>query len=592
MSWDANTAATTRHSVIKVATWSPCNRFIAIAFYGYIRIEIFDSATLQGLQTIEFLQEQNTSSKHEALVFSPDSHVLTYLGETWAGESLFINWDLQTGGLASVTRLNENFGPASIMYSPNGKFVAVSDSDTIVILDATSGVRIHSHPLTTTLQLGNRVWTHGESLRFATVDVTTIIIWEVGFTSDAVPTKVKALPFLGNADFLARYPGWDVEYPYYCIQFLPSPCRLAIISRQKIAVWDVQKSKFLLYCSDAVFYPKMSFSSNGHFFACSTWKSDVYLWKESPTGYILHQILASGASMSTPLFSRNGESIIALSDSKIRLWRTKGSTTPPPGVSTQTSPHTGNFAVDFSPDGMFAAVARQWSDAVEVLNLKSGVPQLTIDAGMGVCGFKVIGNTVTVVGKGKVITWDLPTGDHTPNAIVTLKDSARTMDFKSERLIDLLRVSISSDSCYIATIGYYVLWWYLELYDGSTGELLGKEDVGAVTPWFAPGGHEIWLAGDDGEKKVKVLRVGDGERWLEDVTHKVDVEDPPEGYPWASSRGYRVTNDWWILGPSGERFLMLPPLWQSPAKLERVWNGQFLALLHGELTKPVVLELL
>ena len=293
--------------------------------------------------------------------------------------------------------------------------------------------------------------------------------------------------------------------------------------------------------------------------------------------------------MSTPLFSRNGESIIALSGSAIRLWRTKGSTTPPPSVLTQTPPNTGIFAVDFSPDRMFAAVARKYEKkTVEVLSLKSGVPQLTIDADMEVCGLKLSGNAVTVIGGPKIVTWDLPTGDHAPNAIVTLEDSARIINFEST---NRCRASISSDSCYIATVGVQPIWSYLELYDGSTGEWLGRKGVGSATPWFAPGGREIWLTdANDGEKKV--FRVNDVGRRLEDVTHKVDVEDPPEGYPWKSSRGYRVTNDWWILGPSGERLLMLPPLWQSTTKSERVWNGQFLALVQGGPTKPVILELL
>ena len=77
---------------------------------------------------------------------------------------------------------------------------------------------------------------------------------------------------------------------------------------------------------------------------------------------------------------------------------------------------------------------------------------------------------------------------------------------------------------------------------------------------------------------------------LERLEEKVDIEHPPEGYPWASSRGYRVTNDWWILDPDGKRLLMLPPHWQSYA-VHRVWKGKFLALLHGGLSEPVILEM-
>ena len=49
-------------------------------------------------------------------------------------------------------------------------------------------------------------------------------------------------------------------------------------------------------------------------------------------------------------------------------------------------------------------------------------------------------------------------------------------------------------------------------------------------------------------------------------------------------------NDQWILSPDGKLLLMLPPPWQSSA-LQRVWKGQFLVLLHGRLSEPVILKL-
>jgi len=87
-----------------------------------------------------------------------------------------------------------------------------------------------------------------------------------------------------------------------------------------------------------------------------------------------------------------------------------------------------------------------------------------------------------------------------------------------------------------------------------------------------------------------VWRVGGEQRVLERLEQTVDIEDPPEGYPWGSSRGYRVTNDWWILGPGRRRLLMLPPTWQSTV-VQRVWRGRFVALIHRGLPEPVILEL-
>lgn len=71
----------------------------------------------------------------------------------------------------------------------------------------------------------------------------------------------------------------------------------------------------------------------------------------------------------------------------------------------------------------------------------------------------------------------------------------------------------------------------------------------------------------------------------------VHIADLPEGYPWGSPRGYRVTDDWRILDPDEKRLLLLPPPWQCEP-VRRVWKGQFLALLHREIQEPVILELL
>ena len=146
--------------------------------------------------------------------------------------------------------------------------------------------------------------------------------------------------------------------------------------------------------------------------------------------------------------------------------------------------------------------------------------------------------------------------------------------------------SISSNSLHIALKCEEDLF----IFNGSTGEYVGDEYEVLGTDNFrlSPDGCDIWFVyGNDG---AAVWRVGSGQKVLEDLELTVDIEDPPEGYPWGSSRGYRVTDDWWILGPDGKRFLMLPPPWRYYA-VRRIWKGRLLALLHGGLSEPVILEL-
>ena len=590
MSWDKNTAATTRPSTIELAVWSPCNRFIAITWKDATTVDVLDSATLQRLQTLE--TPQGTPTWHRAVIFSPDSRILTCSSggsidhRYQCGELSVVSWDLQTGGIASTVRWEgpqrENAGNTSITYSANGKIVAIfrwyqgNPSANIFIFDAASGMHMHSHSLDNHTPLVEGIWTHGESLRFATVRVETITIWEVGFTSGATPTVVETIP--------APY---NYKNVHGSLRLLPTPCRLALASENQVLVYDVRNSKYLLHYLDHTWFGTgMSFSSDGRFFACSS-RSKVYLWKESPTGYKPHEILESGTDRPNPLLSPNGESVVLFGDHTIRLLRMKSLITTPSSIPTQAQ----DFVVGFSPDGVMAVVARRGGDTVTVLDIKSGVLHTTIDPGMRVYGLGVVGNTVVVVGLDKAITWNLPAGSRVPDARIGLEDSSGIVEFR-QWSPSVSSASISSNSRHVAVISWPPPH-LLSIYSTSTGEhLVERMPIDGITPgttlWFSPDGCDVWCVGDSSEAR-RVWRVSGGQKALEPLEPEwrtVDVE----GYPWRPSHGYRVTSDWWILGPDGKRLLMLSPSFQSHA-VHRVWKGQFLALLHGGLSEPVILEL-
>ena len=347
MSWDPNAAATTRPSAIDAAVWSPCNRFIAVTWRGTVTVDVLDSVTLQRLQTLKSPQDVPTMFRE--LAFSPDSRVLTYAGCTHRGQGVFVvSWDLQTGGIASTIWQYVSgwagaagkagrpppprYIPRKLSITANGGVVGVhthrsnvnADTPNTFIFDVASGVYTHSHSFGSQKNplLGN-IWTQGEFLRFATANTTSITIWEVGSTPDATPKEVRTLPAPGGFD-LAELP----------VQLLPAPCRLALVAEEEVLVWDTLNSKFLLRRGEleASDNTKMCFSSNGRFFAYSTIGSEIPLWKESPTGYVLHQKFASSTPYPEVLLSPNGERIIAFGGPTIRSWRTEGPTTPPPDI--------------------------------------------------------------------------------------------------------------------------------------------------------------------------------------------------------------------------------------------------------------------
>ena len=220
-----------------------------------------------------------------------------------------------------------------------------------------------------------------------------------------------------------------------------------------------------------------------------------------------------------------------------------------------------------------------------VLDLKSSVAQLTIDTPIEVCGLRPIENTIAVIGYEKVIAWNLPKENVLPIARMDVKDSTRTINFSNTDNRIVTAASISADFRYIALKGVGGGEEVLDVYCTSTGRNL-RVTVSALALWFAPGGHDIWCVT---RNKAMVFTIAHDA--LDHTKTVVDIEDGSWGCPWGSSHGYKVTYHGWILGAGGRRLLVLPPLWQSLFKVDRVWSGKFLALLHGSLPDPVILEL-
>ena len=74
------------------------------------------------------------------------------------------------------------------------------------------------------------------------------------------------------------------------------------------------------------------------------------------------------------------------------------------------------------------------------------------------------------------------------------------------------------------------------------------------------------------------------------ATRATDIKDGPRGFPWVSSHGYKITDDGWILTSAGRRLWTLRPIWQSPAA-QRMWNRQFVTLVHDLPPEPIILDL-
>ncbi|KAF9642638.1 WD40 repeat-like protein [Thelephora ganbajun] len=584
-SWESSIAAMGFPSWIHAAVWSPCSRFIAISRGD--AVEIMDAVTLERVTThnppLDYAARQ--------LVFSPNTRLLTWYG---GHPTKLMSWDLQTGGLVSsiALRLPEHIGSwILVTYSTCGTMVAglYHDRRTFTIFVCNVLFGTHTYPHSAEGRPLANVWTHGKYLRFATTGSGSITTWEVEFASPHTPTRVKFLPIPDDFDPQEKH------------QLHPTSSRLAFATKWSLVVWDAQHSKFLLEFTGADYgeFTSMSFSSDGRSFACGVGRGVVHLWKESPTGYTLHQKFTPNTSyLINVLVSPDGESIIASDSSTILLWRTADSITSLSDISTLTVQRNEYpFVLGLSDEGL-AAVARRNCDMVTVLDLESGTARLTIDTGMGVYAVGVDGSAVVVVGEENIVTWSLPAGNNVLNPRTGVNDSVLTTTFNCLSMLDdtLKPISVSPDLRRIAIIGWYEddgsdeddddYQVSLRLYDVPTGNLLASEltDYRSIVS-FSPDGREVWADNGSGWKIVE-----DSES---DVIRLEPLESSagtPGWFPWGSPRGYQVTDDGWVLSPSGKQLLWLPPSWRFDRD-DIMWSGRFLALLGSKLPEPVILEL-
>ena len=567
-------------------------------------VEVLDAITLCQLSI--FNHSLYFSNSKQLLGFSPDSRCLTlYTGYE------FISWDLQTGGpLGTIpSGLDHRYTiPFSFKHSKDGKVVAVAYKSRdfshtkydsfICTYDLLSGGCMGSHRIPEG-QMIYPIWTHDGYLRFATIDPKLIRIWQSTFTLEHPPVEVASFPVPGGITDANRF------------LFLPSLSRLAFTFGGTIQVWDLEASKLLLkseltldwmgrWVSGEGDLPWASFSSDGCFFTYTNILGEVDVWKEFPTGYLLHQRLPSFISLPLsnprPRLSPNSESIIAPLGLKIHRWHTRDRVLSLPSVPTGGRSGRRDFTLGFSLNENLAAFARRGRNTVTIIDLQSGGLKWNANMGVEIDCLGVAGGTVIVVSEDSIVTWNLPGEDRTFDASINNIVRVTILD-RSSLSRDLARpycMSVSTDLSRIVVARAQRWHCSLEVDDVSTGLCLARTTTnvnGALRPLFTQDGCEVWAWHDIHSEKWEQCKITeDGESGAIELKFQ-SIPCPPRGFFRESPRGYTVTDDWWVLSPSQKRLLWLPHRWRSDGWC-RAWGGRFLGLLSGELSEVAILEIL
>ena len=539
-------------------------------------IVVLDAGTLEQLHT---MYSPHKNIAWEYITFSPGTHLLT--AYSYVNECI-VNWDLQTGGVLSNfstlgCKTSQHPTCNSMSYSMCEKMIGVSFSNnTLIIYKFLSGKCMSSHSIQQPMV--KTIWTHGEFLQFATIESGSIATWQVNFTSSHTPTRVSSLST--PHDFSSQK-----------LVILPTTSRLAFILDRKVVVWDALHHKPLLHSADAENPKVMSFSSDGHFLLCETDGRKFYIWKESPTGYLLHQKLVSGASRPTPCISLNGESVISSSGQILQLWHTKNSSTSLPTIPIQTACHQNTwFLVEFSSDESLVAFTQTLSSTVTVLDTESGNPWLVIDTDAPTCGLRMTEGQIFVVCKGGVVAWALPARNSVFNPRRDTNDSVQTIALKRPPPTMISQASISPNLDYVAFGTAISAKKTLSIYSMHSGEKLATASSNGYRVKFTPNGHEVWCPTKKGKLDQWEIVKENGSNAITLKRLKKDAEVLCS-FPWLSSYGYQVTNDGWILGSGGKCLFWLPHHWRPDRVFERVWSRKSLAVWNRNSSEPYILEM-
>ena len=553
-SWDPSIATAQLGTSICATAWSSCSRFFAVSWNKTSKIVILDAVTLEKLYTMDPLDEEIIWGQ---VIFSQDSNLLAGYSKS---KNCIVSWDLQTGGIVSRIGTSETISCYSMTFSGCGTMIGgLFHGGTIMTYNIISGTHLATHLVQE--PIGSTIWTHGDSLQFSTRGLGSITIWQTNFTFGYSPTKVSYLSTPSNI------PEKYVLHPVLSW--------VAFIIEGRVIVWDGQHHKTLLDSVDAENPRSVTFSSSGHFLACGTQGIEFYLWKESPDGYLLHQKFSHGVKGIIPLISPNEESIISYSNKNVRLLYITDSSTSLASVSTQTAQHHQNSRICFSPDGSLAAVAVRLSSTATILDIKSGTPWLTINANTKICGLRITGDKVIVIGDERIITWELPARDSTC-IVMGVANSVQTTTFQHPAAIERLYASISPNLNYVA-IGSLQPPKDLCIYNVCTGQELADARSNGFNPGFTPDSHGVWLSTVHGEVDQWSI-IEEGGPGIIKLQKSGEATNPQSGFPWLSPCGHHIADDGWIVSSSGKKLLWLPHQWRPIDIIQREWDRNFLAV--------------
>ena len=510
----------------KSCTWSPCGRFVATSTYNCVKI--WDMLSSELLST---LTEHAYGSGR--LAYSPDGRFLAGVA------GALIIWDIQTGGAVGGSQYNEATYVDSIVWSLDGKTIAVTRDLTVYLYDVASGAMQSSR-----LQSRNELclWAHGGSFQVMTTEqegeVLIIKIFDVG--SDLA--KIES--------FHVRTLGWITS-------FSPTTYRISVFVHNHLQILDIRNSECLLEGEEEQYPPLEkfhTFSSDGRLFAASL-HNGIHIWRYTTGCYTPWKVFQKPSWSFDPfplLFSPTSLSILTRSMEHIQVYCLDG-----PPID---APPDGSLPViTLSPCGTYIATAHERGHTITITNLLSQTTSQFIDTDVEICELALTGTILLVFSSG-VTAWRLTEGGMVDGVF-----GNRSAD--------------DSDSIWVA-------WADPDTIFTVNDQTVVFEGMGHIHAYHTGTGEA-----------VDPTQVHPHSVQHDSTDMSLGLHYP--NYRRADKQGHASKDDWpaplvapevvWVKDPKGKHHLWVPPEWRA---YDGGWlyNIKALWLYYGE--KPVVIIML
>ena len=517
-------------------------------------------------------------------------------------------WDTQTGVITTQTSVNTiqpfTSSLSEVVFSGDQKTVTLICGTTFLMYDGLKGTKACEGRLPSD-GFGAH-WIYEESLRYATISTFdgVINIYELRPTSAPLFSLVESFPV----------PSHDAGF-----SFSPVPFHVSFIMVEGVLIIDVRDSKILLQVDTAelLYTSPGYFSPDGLFFACGTYEKDrICVWKNTPTGYTPWSHLKLRLPFEGFSFSPASISILSWSSRGIQLLHPDNRLNPPSpsGVGPRRQPR--GHLVAYSASGAHIAIARRSDSRVVILNPRSGTLRQPIDTGALIWDIRIVEDTIFVADGHKLVSWNLEAGgmedetvaigargkyltlSHDCSQIAFADDKTVFLyDVKAQKILENYAVDMEVIDIRLSPNQHGIQLIMRSLLPNPFKPPRSPTDRGLLVP------DPEYLTAHKRHEECSLGRLFPGDS----VYYFMELEMKDEGFVinaprerlgstrpigcHLQSHGYRVgSRSGWVEDSRGGKLLWLPPSWRTVDGLDIKWDGNFLALVGGQHTAPIIIE--